>query len=64
MKAYENLTYLGKLRRTMRIARASLEAYGLTEALLRLIVDAGNTTYRVKTLDTTPLEGSLDVDNC
>ena len=64
MKAYEDLTYLGKLRRTRRIARAALEVYGLTEAHLRLIVDAGNTTYRVKTLDTTPLEGSLYVDNC
>jgi len=64
MKAYEDLTNLGKLRRTRRIARAALEAYGFTEARLKLIVDAGNTTYRVKTMDPTPLEGSLYVDNC
>ena len=64
MKAYEDLTPRGKLRRTGRIAQAALEAYGFTEARLRLIVDAGNTTYRVKTVDPTPMEGSLYVDNC
>ena len=64
MKAYEDLTPRGKLRRTGRIAQAVLEAYGFTEARLRLIVDAGNTTYRVKTVDPTPMGGSLYVDNC
>ena len=64
MKAYEDLTPRGKLRRTRRIARAALEAYGFTEARLRLIVDAGNTVYRVKTMDPASMEGSLYVDNC
>jgi hypothetical protein len=40
----------------------ALEAYGFTEAHLRLIVDTDNTTYRVKTVDPTPLGGSLYVD--
>jgi Ser/Thr protein kinase RdoA (MazF antagonist) len=64
MKAYEDLTPRGKLRRTRRIARAALEAYGFSEARLRLTVDAGNTTYRVRTVDHTPMEGGLYVDNC
>jgi hypothetical protein len=40
MKAYEDLTPRGKLRRTGRIARAALKAYVFTEDRLRLIVDA------------------------
>jgi len=64
MKAYESLTRRGKLRRTGRIARAALEAYGITEASLRLMVDAGNTTYRVKAVGPRPVEGSLYVDGC
>jgi len=64
MKAYEDLTPRGKLRRTGQIARAALEAFGFTEARLRLMVDAGNTTYRVKTVDPNPVGGSLYVDGC
>ena len=51
MKAYEDLTRRGKLRRTRRLAGAALEAFRFAEARLRLIVDAGNTMYRVLTLD-------------
>jgi Ser/Thr protein kinase RdoA (MazF antagonist) len=64
MKAYEDLTPLGKLRRTGLIARAALEEYGITEARLKLMVDAGNTTYRVKTGGHAPMEGSLYVEGC
>ncbi len=64
MKAYEDLTPRGKLRRTGLIARAALEDYGITEACLRLMVDAGNTTYRVKAVDPNPVGGSLYVDGC
>ena len=63
-KAYEDLTPRGKLWRIGRIARAAIEAFGFTEARLRLIVDAGNIMYRVKTVDPTPVEDSLYVDNC
>ena len=64
MKAYEDLTSRGKLRRTNRVARAALEAYGFTEVSLRLMVDAGNTTYRVKTMGHTPVNEGLYVGNC
>ena len=64
MKAYEDLTPRGKLRRTRRIARVALEAFGFTKAHVELIVNAGNITYRVKTVDPMPMEGSLYVDNC
>lgn len=63
VKPYEDLTYLGKLRRIRKIARAALEAFGFTEARMRLIVDSGNTVYRVKTTDTKHSEGGLYVDN-
>ena len=57
MKAYEDLNQRGKLRRTGRVARAALEAFGFTEARLRLMADAGNTTYRVKATGHTAMEG-------
>ena len=64
MKEYEGLTRLGKLRRTNRVAQAALEAFGITDARLRLMVDAGNTTYRVNAVDPKPADGSLYVENC
>lgn len=64
MKAYEDLTPRGKLRRTRRIAQAALKAYGFTEAHLKFIVDTGNIVYRVKAMDPTPIDGNLYVDNC
>jgi len=64
MKAYEELTSRGKLRRTNRVARAALEAFGFTEARLRLMVDAGNTTYRVHAPGHSPINTDLYVDDC
>lgn len=64
MKAYEDLTPRGKLRRTRQIAREALEAFGSPEAHLNFIVDAGNTLYRVKVMDPAPMEGTLYVKNC
>ncbi len=64
MKAYEELTRRGKLQRAHTVAHTALKAFGFTEADLRLIVDAGNILYRVKTCDPTPMRGSLYVDNC
>lgn len=63
MKAYEDLTIRGKLRRTRCVARTALEAFGLTETRMRLIVDSGNTLYRVKAMDPTPMERSLYVES-
>ena len=64
MKEYEDLTQLGRLRRTRRLAKEALRAYGFTGARLRLMVDAGNTTYRVKALGRATPEGDLYVDDC
>ena len=64
MKAYEDLTPRGKLQRTKQIARTALEAFGFSEARLRLIVNAGNIMYRVNPANPMPTEGSLYVDNC
>lgn len=64
MKAYDVLSPLGKLRRTRQIARKALDSFGFSKADMRLIVDAGNTMYRVKTKNPTPMEMSLYVNNC
>jgi Ser/Thr protein kinase RdoA (MazF antagonist) len=64
MKAYEELTRRGKLRRAQSVARAALSAFGFTGANLRLIVDAGNISYQVKAVDPAPLEGSIYVESC
>lgn len=64
MKPYENLTRLGKLRRTRQITQAALEAYGFTNTQLKLMVDAGNTTYRVKAVDANPTKGDIYEANC
>ena len=64
MKAYEDLTRCGRLRRIKRIAQMGLDAFGLRKAHLRLIVESGNVMYRVKTMDPMPKRESLYVDNC
>ena len=47
MKPYEELTYLGRVRRMRQLAEVALSAYGLSEARFRLVVEAGNTLFRV-----------------
>jgi Ser/Thr protein kinase RdoA (MazF antagonist) len=64
MKAYEDLTPRGKLRRVNRVARVALEAFGFIETSLRLMVDAGNTTYRVRTAGHTSINPDLYVNDC
>src|SRR5512137_2776511 len=54
MQSYQELTHLGRLRRLRRLARAALDAYGLNEAGLTLLRDAGNTLFRVWAADPTP----------
>jgi Ser/Thr protein kinase RdoA (MazF antagonist) len=63
MKAYEELTRRGRLRRVQSVAYAALNAFELTDARLRLLVDAGNILYRVSAVDPAPIEGSLYVAN-
>ena len=64
MKAYEDLTPRGRLRRVRQIAREALDAFGFIESHMRLIVDAGNVLYRVKAVDALQKETSLYVRNC
>jgi Ser/Thr protein kinase RdoA (MazF antagonist) len=48
MKAYDELTHRGKMRRMGQLARAALDAYGWADAPHRLFVDNGNIIYRVR----------------
>lgn len=64
LKAYEDLTRLGKLRRAHRVARVALNAFGFAGANLRLVAEAGNILYRVRAVNFAPIEGSLYVENC
>lgn len=64
MRAYEKLTRRGKLRRARSLAWAALDAFGFTDAELKLIVDAGNISYRVKAADPAPMKESAYVENC
>jgi hypothetical protein len=61
MKPFEELTYLGRVRRMRQLAHAALAAYGITEARLNLVRQAGNTLFRVYTpsLPTTGTAGGL-----
>ncbi|MCP4540558.1 MAG: phosphotransferase [Chloroflexi bacterium] len=47
MKPFNELTFLGRLRRKRQLAQTALGVYGLGEARFKLVVDAGNTLYRV-----------------
>jgi Ser/Thr protein kinase RdoA (MazF antagonist) len=51
MKPFQELTYLGRVRRMRRLAQAALEAYGIADARFELLRQAGNTLYRVHTPD-------------
>jgi len=64
LKPYDNLGLLGKLRRKRRAAQKALEGFGVRDAKIRLMVDAGNTTYRVKTRDIYSIDSDLFVDDC
>ena len=46
MKTFEELTYLGQVRRMRRVATGALEAFGLAGARLDFVHQAGNTLYR------------------
>jgi Ser/Thr protein kinase RdoA (MazF antagonist) len=47
MKPYNQLTHIGRLRRMRQLSRTVLESYGLAGAPLKLVLDAGNTLFRV-----------------
>jgi hypothetical protein len=47
MKSFQELTYLGRVRRKRQLAQVALNAYGLAEVRFKLVADAGNTLFRV-----------------
>jgi Ser/Thr protein kinase RdoA (MazF antagonist) len=47
MKPYEDLTYLGRIRRMRQLAQVALNAYGLSAARFKLLRQAGNIIFRV-----------------
>lgn len=49
MKPFDELTRLGRIRRIRQLASAALTNYGVNEARLRLVRQAGNTLFRVWT---------------
>jgi Ser/Thr protein kinase RdoA (MazF antagonist) len=61
MKPYEEMTYLGRVRRFRQLASAALAAYGLTGAHFKLFRQAGNTLFRVVTSDPTTAKDADDL---
>jgi Ser/Thr protein kinase RdoA (MazF antagonist) len=47
VKPFQELTYLGRVRRMRRLAQAALAAYGIADARFKLLRQAGNTLFRV-----------------
>ena len=47
MKPYDELTYLGRVRRMRQLAHVALDTYGLGGMRFKLVRQAGNTLYRV-----------------
>jgi Ser/Thr protein kinase RdoA (MazF antagonist) len=47
MKPYDELTYLGRVRRMRQLAHVALDTYGLAGVRFKLLRQAGNTLYRV-----------------
>jgi len=43
MRPFEELTYLGQIRKLRQLAQAALAAYGLTNARLKFIARSENT---------------------
>jgi Ser/Thr protein kinase RdoA (MazF antagonist) len=61
MKSYEQLTYLGRLRRLRELASAALVDYGLNKAHFKLFRQAGNTLFRVVAPDPPPTKEADDL---
>lgn len=61
MKLYEELTYLGRVRRLRKLASVALDAYGLAGARFKFVRDAGNTMFRVYASDLAPAKAATDL---
>jgi Ser/Thr protein kinase RdoA (MazF antagonist) len=60
MKPYQNLTRQGRLRRLRQLAGAALSTYGMENASVQFVRDAGNTTYRVYSESTLNPQDRMD----
>lgn len=58
MKPYDELTYLGRIRRMRHLAQKALSVFGLSNARIKFLRQAGNTIFRV--YDTNPEPGPQD----
>ena len=54
MRAFEELTSLGQARRVRKLVKSALEAYGLSDARIKLVAHWENTTFRVDAPDSSP----------
>jgi len=60
MKSYSELSRYGRLRRMHEMAKAALYDYGMGEADIKLVLQAGNTLYRV--YDRSSVDQTIDND--
>jgi Ser/Thr protein kinase RdoA (MazF antagonist) len=58
MTPFEELSYLGRIRRMRQLAQSAVKAYGLSNARLTFVRQAGNTIYRV--WETSPGSSTAD----
>ena len=61
MKPYEELTYLGRVRRFRQLASVALADYGLAGLHFKLFRQAGNTLFRIIASDPTPTKEADDL---
>src|SRR5512139_3114423 len=51
MKPFEELSYLGRIRRMRQLAQVALDDYGFTDARFTFLRQAGNTLFRVNEIN-------------
>lgn len=61
MKPFDELTYLGRMRRMRRLAKVALAAFGIAQARFKLLRQAGNTLFRVYTSERPPAESGREL---
>ena len=61
MKAYDQLTRLGRIRRMRFLAEEAIKRFGLPDASLRFVHQAGNTLYRVVVPNPRPFPAESDL---
>ncbi len=64
MKPFQDLTYLGQVRRLRRLAQAALGHYGLEDAQFKLMAHSENTTFRVDAASGKAAAGGMYAASC